>query len=348
MVFGATGRQKYGEILSCDDNGGRGRIASLKQFSASDGLLVLEVQERLMSFLVECCRAILGGIHNAEPTPKPVQISPALRLRTETGSFPTLATLASEAPYRVPARTDFERMESLLEAKMLAARDHIWALREDPRYFLEAVQDVKQHRLETKHDTNCNEHPIYRHTDVFWARITSTLAVQAYDDLQAFLELHRQAKELCTRHSTYAARVSPQEDLPGEFLTAILRFEYYLERLAKAHQIRQLRDCLPVSTGGMNNYFDRLPPRDRLTPQIQVTRAKTDDTPRLLWLFEMLWEDDERFFPASMTTIVDELELEGLLETARYSVGVSPWIAGVVGGLSIVTPCLAQLKLYQP
>ncbi|KAI9651277.1 hypothetical protein NHQ30_001315 [Ciborinia camelliae] len=39
---------------------------------------------------------------------------------------------ALEAPYRPPGRLNFERIEALLDARQVAAKDHIW---EDPGYF---------------------------------------------------------------------------------------------------------------------------------------------------------------------------------------------------------------------
>ncbi|KAK3685317.1 hypothetical protein B0T22DRAFT_442499 [Podospora appendiculata] len=71
------------------------------QFTLADGLMILEAQERLMGFLVECCEEILHD------NPSPVLISDTLPIS--------------------------------------AIEDHFWALREDPGYFAEQLEETTDH-----------------------------------------------------------------------------------------------------------------------------------------------------------------------------------------------------------
>ncbi|KAJ0132784.1 FAD-linked oxidoreductase chyH [Fusarium oxysporum f. sp. albedinis] len=105
------------------------------QFSTSFGMVILEIQERLMDFLVKCCHQILHGIEpdNLFSDVYLVQTEPELPLNTQTQGIQTsLLEITVETPYRVPTRLGFANLEKLFAAKVAAAEDHVWAMREDP------------------------------------------------------------------------------------------------------------------------------------------------------------------------------------------------------------------------
>ena len=63
ILNGVTEAKNYGKILSWDDDDDAFEwMHSRKQFPPGEGLLVLEAQERLLAFLVHCCRQILHEI----------------------------------------------------------------------------------------------------------------------------------------------------------------------------------------------------------------------------------------------------------------------------------------------
>ncbi|OTA86432.1 hypothetical protein M434DRAFT_15834 [Hypoxylon sp. CO27-5] len=111
-----------------------------------EGILMLEIQERIMKFLVDCCRLILQDIPEAQgpligPTPPDVpSISPPL---VDENSSPTsLETIRAEAPYRVPSMINFRQLHRLVSAHRSDAEDRFWALREDPAFFSEAIRGI--------------------------------------------------------------------------------------------------------------------------------------------------------------------------------------------------------------
>lgn len=124
----------YAELIEWDDdNDGFMDMVSGKGLHPGQGLLILEIQQRIMDFLLKCSNEIMHDIPADELTtekytPQPV---PALPVEAATG-FASLAVMAAEAPYRKPADLDWDRLQSLFAAKKSAAEDHIWALREDP------------------------------------------------------------------------------------------------------------------------------------------------------------------------------------------------------------------------
>jgi hypothetical protein len=354
ILHGATDAQSYGELVAWDDHPDAFEwMHTMRQFIPGEGLLVLEIQERLLDFLVQCCGAILHDVPADTLTSGavPLQPEPHLKAEAEATGFESLAVMAAEAPYRVPARPDFARIEALLEAKTLAAKDHIWALREDPAYLSEIIGDIKEHRQEMLKDTRGKTHPALEplRDGIFWARITGTLVVQAYVDLEVFSELHRLAKQLRLLHGKYAAQITPADDLPGDLLTAILRFRHYLNQAAK-HPLYWLRTTA-TSSPPMRKLFIREPPPNATTSQIFVISKSGVKLNRieneLLWLLRTLWEDSHTLFLTDMTLVVDELER--LLQAEPQAADlVSARVADHIGSLAIISQCLNQLKLFQP
>lgn len=70
------------------------------QFSLGEGLLILEIQEGLLTFLVTCCRSILHDISADDLTSERLPVQPPLlhlKTETETDDFTSLAIMEEEA-----------------------------------------------------------------------------------------------------------------------------------------------------------------------------------------------------------------------------------------------------------
>ncbi|KAB5572323.1 hypothetical protein GE09DRAFT_1269069 [Coniochaeta sp. 2T2.1] len=332
----ATDTESYGELLEWDDHPDAFDwcLLSRKQFTRGEGLLVLEIQERLLHFLVDCCYKILHDIPPDRLTCDvfPTQPEPHLTTEFDATGFASLSVMAEEAPYRVPSRIDFARIESLLEARMSAAKDHIWALREDPAYLGEVVTQVKEHRLEMLKDLNGNIHPALEpsRSGVFWARISNFVVCQAYTELLIFAELHEQAMHLRSLHANHAAQISPSSDLPEELLTAILRFRHFLQEVAR-HPLYHVRTGF-MGSPPMRKYFVRDPPPNPTTSLI-TSRPKPGNGTDLFML--------------DMTLVL--AEIERLVQTEKQAADlVSAGVAHNIADLAIIAQCLLQLKMYQP
>ncbi|KAI0854223.1 hypothetical protein F5Y00DRAFT_222564 [Daldinia vernicosa] len=351
---GAHNASEYGKLWEWDEHPDAfDWMHTQKQFHPGEGLLVLEAQEKLMRFLVTCCQYILHDIpaDNLIADTFPVQPEPHLKTGKETNGFDSLAVMAAEAPYRLPARLDLGRIESVLGARLSAAEDHLWAMREDPAYFLEQLIETKEHRQELLKDTYGDEHPVFRtaHQKTFWARVYGSVAFESYLQLEVFSELYQQAQALKLLQMKYAAVISPTEDLPEELMNAILKFRHYLIQTAKGPP-GGLRDGL-VASPPWRKYFVRHPPPNSTSTKLSVYEkpgVKMGILERqLLWILRTLWEDGHDLFLVSLPLIVDELGR--LLETEpRAQELVSQKMTGFIGDLAIITHCISQLDLYQP
>jgi hypothetical protein len=132
----------YGKLVGWHTHPGAASLyATEHEFEPGEGLLVLEIQERLYSFLVDCCKEILHDYPADSWTSDafPIQPEPTIKSGAEATGFESLAVMAAEAPYRVPAKLDLGKIVSLLAARTSAAEDRLWALREDPLFLRDQI-----------------------------------------------------------------------------------------------------------------------------------------------------------------------------------------------------------------
>lgn len=343
----------YGELIAWDDHENAfDWLTSGRGMHPGQGLIILEMQQRVMRFLLDCCREILHDMPAEFLTDDKYSPQEPVVLQTEKlNRFDSLAVMAAEAPYRVPASLDIERLESLIAAKQSAAADHIWSLREDPSYFANALNEAKEHRQEMIKDTNGQVHPLFKvhREEILWSRVIGNLIANAYLQHEVYTELHRQVKELQSLQLRYASDISIEKDLPKEYLDALLKFQHYLDQATKGPMGQLKHDF--IGSPPMRAYFVRAPPPDATStgiivmqkPTVKFEKAQGD----AMWLLRMLWEDSEQLLPAGLTAVVDELER--LIQTEpKAKEMISSHIADVLGDLAIAVEGLRQIKIYQP
>ncbi|GAB0137855.1 hypothetical protein EsDP_00006108 [Epichloe bromicola] len=354
MLNGMTTEQDYGKVVSWDDHEDAfDWMHSRKQFLPGEGLAILEAQNRLLSFLVTCCHQILHDIPSEELVSDayPVQPEPSWGANDESRNLASLSTLAEEAPYRVPAKLDFESIESLLAARAARAEEHILALREDPGYFAEHLIDIKEHRQEVLRDVEGKVHPTMKfpREKILWARIVGSAVVGASFQLEIFSKLRDQAQKLKLLQNKYANKISPLEDLPEEYLVALLKFRHYLNQAAQGPML-QLKTVVAASPP-MRKYFVRDIPISPSSTKIVVMQkpgVKMDGVAQsVFYLLQTLWEDELNLFLYRLPVVVDELE-RLIQSNQRARDLVSPHVAYLISELAIIGECMRQLQLYQP
>jgi hypothetical protein len=198
------------------------------------GLLVLEAQERVLSFLVNCAKLLLHDFTENSillSPPSPI-VSPLAAKRSD--GYASWATIAAEAPYRQPANLDLERIAALLATKHDEAADHLWALREDPSYFEAHMLDSKEHRLEIIPDYNGRQHPICfpGQENKFWGRVVGYQVYRAHFKLEMFDDLRAQSKKLSELQNTHADVLSAS-NFPEPYTQALQQFRYHLCEAAR-------------------------------------------------------------------------------------------------------------------
>ncbi|KAI0533533.1 hypothetical protein GGR58DRAFT_486103 [Xylaria digitata] len=346
MLNGITRREDYGKLVAWEEHEDAFNwMHTRKQFLPGEGLLILEFQERLLEFLVDCCKEILHDIPLDQMTSDKlaIQPEPPLKESLDATGFSTLSIMAKEAPYRPPARLDLQKIESLLSARTVRAEDHVLSLREDPSYFAETILDMKEHLLDIGPTTK------RQRDDTPWARVIESVLVESFFQLESFAELRDQATHLRELSSKYGPELSPQKDLPEEYLAALLRFRHYLNQVTKG-VLNQLSLSVAASPP-LRAFFVQYAPGSiksspiKVLPNSAIKRDKV--TQHLIWLLQTLWEDGHDLFLCRMTTVIDELDRLLKAEPKALEL-VSPYIAMLIGELSITGECLRQLEIFQP
>ncbi|KAL4898932.1 hypothetical protein BDW74DRAFT_164223 [Aspergillus multicolor] len=340
---------EYGKLVSWDDEPDAfDWLHTQKQPQPGDGLLVLSAQERLLEFLVDCCKEILHEITLSDMTTAfPIVPEPQLKHASEITGFDSLAARVAEALYQVPAKLDFELVKGLLDALASATEDHVWHLREDPGYFAAEILGRKERMDEVdRYMRSLGGPPNSRRKSSIWAEIVPILLADSYLYLEIYSELAQQADRLVALQKQYADVISPLEDLPKDFHEALLVFQYFLYRAAKV-PIARLKNAILSSPSVREFYLDEMRFYEGY-PDMGYTGTKPNDAQKkFIWIIHTLSEDGNDLFLTSLPLIMDELDR--LMDKERSARDLlTPYLMKMLGDLSILAQCSRQLGLYKP
>ncbi|KAL9077066.1 MAG: hypothetical protein Q9157_003488 [Trypethelium eluteriae] len=352
MFTGRTDAATYGELIAWDDHPDAFDWLRFQRGAhPGEGLLILEIQDRLYKFLTECCKEILRDMtdtvlmgSDASPQPEPPSI-----LTSDLG-LGSIASSIAEAPYRVPAELNLERLESIVEAKLLSTQDHVWALREDPGYFASVLQEYKDHRQETMLDVNGKKHPLLAiptQERVFWERVINNSIIAALAEVEIWGVLLDKVLELRRLARKYSTEIDPERDLPEEYAFAFYTLYHHLQRYTNG-PIDSLKHGF-VASPPVRPHFSRQPQDPgstiiRIAKRTDLKDEATRDT--IIWVFMTLF-DEQKLHLAGLSTLMDELErLQGNEPKAKDL--ISPWVEDKISDLAILSHCRHQVELYQP
>ncbi|KAG4437659.1 hypothetical protein IFR05_006870 [Cadophora sp. M221] len=154
----------YGNVVSLVANAdAQDRLRYAVDYTISEGLLVLEIQQKVLQFLESCCEGILHD----RPLPNPNE------------GWTTMNDMNRSAPYSAPMSFDFRLLISLLAARLTMTEDHLWDLRVDPSYFLETITAYEASTEEAIHDSQGRSDPAAE-TQEHWDDCAGFIAESAY------------------------------------------------------------------------------------------------------------------------------------------------------------------------
>jgi hypothetical protein len=316
------------------------------------GLLVLEAQQRVLRFLVDCCAIIL---HDLSPeqlisgtTSVDSKISNKDDINTvanplkDASEVPSLAAIASEAPYRVPRQLDLGSLQALTAAKHSEAEDHLWQLREDPEYFAEEVKDQRDHRSDCVLDHLRRPHPNLG-TPEFWDQTLRIVIEEAYVEFWLWKTANEDIRDLKTLESKYHDRISPNEHLPAEFETALCNFKYLLDQMIDLN-LKRLHVVLPASPTARHLFVRdngtlTLRPKDPVDPKLGPSHY-------LMWLFKTLMIEHHAFL-VGVPNLIDEVQRLVDKDREVHDL-ISSKVARVFANLATVAELVRQVQMYQP
>ncbi|KAF9276006.1 hypothetical protein BGZ74_003785 [Mortierella antarctica] len=349
MFTGRNTPKTYGQLYSWEEHEDAfDWLNSCRGFNGGEGLQILKVQERVYRFLVECCLHILQVTRNsvmADNSPIEPEL-PALSI--SDGPTLSLADISAVTPYSMPAKLDLGRLRDLIAAKRSAAEDHMWSLREDPGYFADTILEMKEHRQELLLDTYGRQHSLVRPwlSKEFWNRVNHKVILEAYGHLEIWDILLSQIDQLLSLRRKYEGKFKDKDPLPTELLEAFLDLDFSLGIYMNA-PLMALKNIV-VASPPMRRWFVRQPEQN--PKNIQVTQKPNMDMDttqkRLLWLFQILWNDGHRRL-AGVLPILDMMER--LVQNDPKSRNLfSAKVADTIADYSLFAECQRQIRLYQP
>ncbi|KAI1111095.1 hypothetical protein F5Y14DRAFT_464996 [Nemania sp. NC0429] len=344
---GVDGPEHYGKLIPSDelpDN-----FTRSSAYTPGEALLVLEAQQKILDFLLSCCESIMSGNCYCLNAPSRLHRPQPPLLPDRSIDFHSLLLVeTAKAPYCLPHKTDFNRIETILRGALSAAEDHVWMLREDSRYFAQILQEIKDHQAEPGQSLpgEVNEYEPWLRLgseDIISTGVARTMMYEMYFRLEYFAELHKQAQVLSQLHNKHVITpaLNPSEELPEEFKHAITRFLFYAHKILCQFLGTFTYD---VAHSALLHRFLVLEPIDTVS---EVVRATRDAQYRTLSLLMTLCTSN------NSTRFLRHMQpVEELAEVLEYwpeaSELISYRVAKLLGDVAIVHYCIVQIYHHLP
>lgn len=247
FLIGQKFAPKYGRLVSWDDDiDAFDMMSSGIGIQPGEGLLVMEIQQRKLSFLRRCAEIILQDLPLQDTSvpkqPVPSALNTGVKGQSEDSEWPSLTKEIMEAPYLVPDQFDVGRLRSFVSAKRDEAEDHIWFLREDPAYFKNTVLDWSEHRQEKILSVNGNTHPVLRR-NIFWERVLGNVVVDAYLSFLSWNQLCQFVEPIEVLKSRHAGQLSSSAPLPEGFDKALCHLSHTVDQMIKGPILHFKTEC---------------------------------------------------------------------------------------------------------
>ncbi|KAF2451689.1 hypothetical protein P171DRAFT_347641 [Karstenula rhodostoma CBS 690.94] len=306
------------------------------------GLHLLYVQQHIMAFLVACVREILHDKSEEALLSAPIltedsraDVIDAVNKGSDHTVFADTVLLA---PYRARSTVDFHRLRAYLAGLFNNAKDHVWALREDPSYMADTITDGWNHLTELILDTKGQVHwsvsqPYLK------AKVARHLIREAYYDLAVFKTLYETTDRLCSLFKDGVVH-----DLHANY-HAVQMIDIF------AREIKIfLSRCIRLNTWscpGMRHLYTRLQGPRQLDFKIKShqTEDALENEPMLLFDNFSIDEEDEGEDLVFFFTL-DRLDWT-LPKYPKAQTVVSPTVSEKLGKLSIIAECMQQLRLWK-
>ncbi|KAB8299139.1 hypothetical protein EYC80_001247 [Monilinia laxa] len=303
------------------------------------GLKILEIQQRLLHFLVKCCEALLHDIY-ADLLISEASIKPEPPPLKDNSEWSTIASVAAEAPYRLPSQLDFNRLKDIVEARRMNAEDYIRDLREDPGYFGDVLGDVSEHRLVRLLDTFEIQSTLFDKPH-FWEDIIENVVGDAYKALIVWDDIGQQLTRLASLQTKYASEMTPKKQLPPEYMQALLTLRYSLTQMQ-----RKPLDDLKIAVYASPPFRSQFMREPEVSGSIKLrVQNKVEEDP-MMWLLNTLWDDQQLMF-LTLPNLVDEIE-NRIERDPSEKAKFSALVTRIFSDLGLMTRIYHELEIYLP
>ncbi|KAL8938608.1 MAG: hypothetical protein Q9216_003801 [Gyalolechia sp. 2 TL-2023] len=147
LLTGQKTRDTYGRLQEVEDEVDvEHTVWTGFGFQLGQGLVILEIQQKLYHFLLRCTERLLcdidlsdlvidGNATDAEQRPDLADAT----VTPDSGEWHSVSDINTQASYHLPQPFPLESLRRLAGAKRDAAEDSFWALHQDPVYFQEQL-----------------------------------------------------------------------------------------------------------------------------------------------------------------------------------------------------------------
>ncbi|KAF2401158.1 hypothetical protein EJ06DRAFT_379784 [Trichodelitschia bisporula] len=300
------------------------------------GLILLEAQDRIYSILAECCRLILDHIPN-ETLMDPSLLEAPMPEIFRPPKLDSVAFVKKEAPYRLRASLELNRLHSIILNEFWTCEDNMWSLRENPAYFSQALAEYKNHQYE------CTPDGRYILSD--WRRVLGSYLVFEYGMLEVWGVLSEQVAYLEVLHAKYEAEIRLERPLPREYHQAFQQLLYSLDRFSErlTHQTftaffasPSMRCCKPCAWDSSGKLRRCIGPERSSSP-----------LDRVAWFFESL-KIAEPNYPGHYLDMFTDMLDRFLSFDPQAQRLISPYVADLLPPLLALNTCRAYIEQFHP
>ncbi|KAK4549472.1 hypothetical protein LTR36_006469 [Oleoguttula mirabilis] len=333
LFLGQCTPRSYGKVLSLVEAVPATRTKSIHRLDPRMGLLGLEIQVGIYRFLLSCARYILHDVEISQfctaphlPTPPPLERSKS--------AFRTLQDGALEAPYRAPQEFDLARLTQLVASRRSSAEDHIWMLREDPGYFIDALKEEREHDREYSH--NCSG---------TWPNVAAKMISDALTFFLFWDDIHRRLEWMPPIDTQLKRANYKTMRLPS-------RYEKVWAELDDIVNLMLVIPTYRLTTG--------LPMSPRMR-HCYPWHKKTNVLPKELWVFRPTRSEAERRVDMVFHAITDDDQrgmhaLHHLVQEAQYMLDTEPpasqlvdtWLLGHFSDLALLSELKVRIDSLVP
>lgn len=300
IIMAGQSAETYGKIYRQTEKENVEAKAKGVSFKAGDGMDVLEVQERLLAFLIECCAHILDDRNSGGLEREPVQVIQKSRFQAhrENPEYQNMSEAMLEAPYIDPRDVDLERLETIVRNRLHEAETHFQNLHQDPEYFTAMVRawigtPEKQEDSNTQPGA-ADSSPRRKLLD----RTIGRLVHNSYEEIHVWKHLTLQLHELQDLQRQYpgnkdAAVVSSEYMEQPQCMQALQKLKALIDMRLHNHYMMKTNDHFVSSISQLHN------------PREPHNASSRDDD--LLWLWNR-FNDKENLNIRGMKSLSGDMD----------------------------------------
>lgn len=345
MVFyGRHTPRSYGSLLPSGRSTKSSDLSTGLAYSMKKGLVILEIQQRILNFLTLCSKRIIGDICEQSIYNAPQQGKLESVTQYTQSEYSHVTALSLEAPYRLPQAIDFVHMLKLVSAKRREAEDHIFALREDPGYFAETIKEFSEHSEAMVPDSNGRIDPIVAQGGVFgWAAGQFIAHSYGLYFFWTMLDVYVVDASAALQE---AEPLDPMKDLPHECECSLQRLEKFLGMMVTG-PLAMLRACIPGSPPLRHAYRRKGAMCISARPEISFQGRRGTKESLIHFLIDMLTTEGEvEQGLHSMDAMTQEIQY--LMDTDKEAARlISPLMATYFSDVALLNEVNLQIfRLY--